>query len=202
MNLGDTREALRSFRSRIEENVPLPDVEWEHACKHLHVQAFKKNAILARAGEKSIRLFSIITGLVRYFYLTESGKEFNKYFIMDNRPFGSFSSLFLDQPCGFHIQALEDTEVLIISRNSIEELYKRHSCWERLGRLCAISFIHHMEQREKEFLLDPLEVRYLRFLKEYPELIDRIPQYHIASYLGVTDVALSRLRKRKNLINP
>lgn len=53
-----------------------------------------------------------------------------------------------------------------------------------------------MELREKEFLLDPLEVRYLRLIREHPDLIDRIPQYHIASYLGVTDVALSRMRKK------
>ncbi len=118
---------------------------------------------------------------------------------MDNRFFSSFSALFLNLPCGFYIQAFEETETITISKSSMEELYNRHSCWERYGRLIAISFIRHMEEREKEFLLDPLEIRYAKFLDEYPDLINRIPQYHIASYLGVTDVALSRLRHTKNL---
>ena len=190
---------LEKLRSDIEKNVHIPDSEWEHAVRYFSVKSFKKNAYLVRAGEKLEELFFLVKGLVRYYYLTETGKEYNKYFVMDNRFFGSFSSLFLRVPCGFYIQAMEDTEVLVISRESLEELYDRHICWERLGHINAVSFINHMERREKELLLDPLEIRYRRFLYEYPDLINRIPQYHIASYLGVTDVALSRLRSKKHL---
>ncbi len=177
----------------------IPEDEWEDVSGYFDLACYKKNAFLAEPGEKLERVYSITRGLVRYYYMTESGREFNKYFVMDNRPFGSYRSLFLNQPCGYFIQALEDTEVLVIGKTPLDILYRRHACWERLGRLCAMAFITHMEQREKEFLLDPLDVRYRRFLDEYPALIDRIPQYHIASYLGVTDVALSRLRKRKKL---
>ena len=76
------------------------------------------------------------------------------------------------------------------------KLYERHACWERLGRKNAENLALVKESREKELLLDSLEIRYRRFLKEFPGLADRIPQYHIASYLGVTDVALSRIRKK------
>lgn len=187
---------IERLRKRIQESVHIPDNEWEYAKQHFHTEIYPKNSYLVKAGEKSNRVYSITRGLVRYFYITESGKEFNKYFVTDNRFFGSFSSLFLDMPCGFYIQALEETEVLAITKSSMEEMYARHICWERVGRLSAMSFICHMELREKEFLLDPLEVRYLRLIREHPDLIDRIPQYHIASYLGVTDVALSRMRKK------
>jgi CRP-like cAMP-binding protein len=188
---------LKQLRECIERSVKIPDKEWDYALNFFSVKVFKKNSFLVKAGEKPDLLFSLIKGLVRFYYITESGKEYNKYFVMDNRFFSSFSSLFLNLPCGFYIQAFEETETLVISKNSLEVLYKRNSCWERYGRLIAISFIHHMEQREREFLLDPLEVRYAKFLQEYPDLINRIPQYHIATYLGVTDVALSRLRKKK-----
>lgn len=192
----DKELCLRRLRSRLQESVPIPDAEWEYAKTHFHTETYPKHSYLVKAGEKSSKVFSLAKGLVRYFYITESGREFNKYFVTDNRFFGSFSSLFLDMPCGFFIQALEETEVLAITKSSMEEMYARHICWERVGRLSAMSFICHMELREKEFLLDPLEVRYTRLIREHPDLIDRIPQYHIASYLGVTDVALSRMRKK------
>ena len=192
----DKELCLRRLRSRLQESVPIPDAEWEYAKTHFHTETYPKHSYLVKAGEKSNKVFSLAKGLVRYFYITESGREFNKYFVTDNRFFGSFSSLFLGMPCGFFIQALEETEVLAITKSSMEEMYSRHICWERVGRLSAMSFICHMELREKEFLLDPLEVRYSRLIREHPDLIDRIPQYHIASYLGVTDVALSRMRKK------
>jgi len=190
---------LNRMRDGIEEDVSIPDSEWEYAAGLFRTGTYTKDSFLIRAGETMDSLFSINRGLVRFYYITESGREFNKYFVMDNRFFGSYSSLFLRLPCGFYIQALEETETLVLSRDSLEDLYNRHPCWERLGRLCAISFINHMERREKELLLDPLQVRYTRFLNEYPDLINRIPQYHIASYLGVTDVALSRIRKRMSM---
>jgi hypothetical protein len=74
--------------------------------------------------------------------------------------------------------------------------YERHPCWERLGRKNAEYMFLFKEAREKELLLDSLEVRYQRFVKNFPGLAQKIPQYHIASYLGVTDVALSRVRKK------
>jgi len=176
----------------------IPDEEWEYAALLFYFHTYPRQSFLAREGERLNKLYSITKGLVRYYYSTDSGKEYNKYFVMDNRPFGSFSSQFLHLPCSFNIQALEDTEVLVIDENALEELNKRHSCWERLGRLFAVYFIHHLEEREKEFLINPLEIRYRQFLREFPGLDKRIPQYHIASYLGVTDVALSRLLSRKH----
>ena len=195
----NNEQSLQKLKEYIRINADVPESEWDYASKLLHIETFRKNSYLVRAGDKLDRVFSIIRGFVRYFYITESGKEFNKYFVMDNRVFGSFSSLFLDMPCGFFIQAMEDTEAIIITGDTMNKLYSRHSCWERLGRMAAMSFICHMEKREKEFLLDPLDVRYRRFIREYPDLINRIPQYHVASYLGVTDVALSRLRKKIHL---
>jgi CRP-like cAMP-binding protein len=104
--------------------------------------------------------------------------------------------LTLQEPCSFFIQALERTDTIVLPNRLLNELYDRHVCWERFGRKMAEHLVIIKEAREKELLLDSLEVRYQRFLKEFPSLVDRIPQYHIASYLGVTDVALSRLRQK------
>jgi CRP-like cAMP-binding protein len=140
--------------------------------------------------------YFITRGLVRFFYCTRDGKEFNKHFAMENDFAGSFHSLVLNEPCPFFIEALEKTETIVLPVNILNQFYDRHACWERLGRKSAERLVLIKEAREKELLLDSLEVRYLRFLKEFPGLNHRVPQYHIATFLGVTDVALSRVRKK------
>ena len=115
---------------------------------------------------------------------------------MENGFAGSFHSLRLEAPCGFYIQALAKTTTILLPHNVLNAFYDRHPCWERLGRIKAEHMFLFKEAREKELLLDSLEVRYQRFLKKFPGLAQKIPQYHIASYLGVTDVGLSRIRKK------
>ncbi len=189
----------RLWQSSTENQVYIPKSEWEYFVSHLTECRFEKNDYLIRAGDVAQNFYFIIEGLVRFFYSTEDGKEFNKSFAMENGYAGSFHSLILQAPCGFFIQALERTSTLVMPNQLLRELYGRHSCWERLGRKNAENLVLVKEAREKELLLDSLETRYRRFLKEYPGLADRIPQYHIASYLGVTNVALSRIRRKINL---
>ena len=193
------QKGLEKFRHTVEKAVSIPLGEWEYLVPRLSERTFEKSDYLVRAGDVANNFYFIVRGLVRFFYSTEDGKEFNKHFAMENGFAGSFQSLVLHQPCGFFIQALERTETIVLPNQLLCELYERHSCWERLGRKNAENLALVKESREKELLLDSLEIRYRRFLKEYPGLADRVPQYHIASYLGVTDVALSRIRKKSNI---
>jgi CRP-like cAMP-binding protein len=194
------QSGLEQFKHIVEKMVSVPESEWDHFVQHLSARTFEKNDYLVSAGEVVNNFYFISKGLVRFFYCTEDGKEFNKHFAMENGFAGSFHSLVLQEPCGFFIQALEKTETIVLPNRVMNEFYDRHACWERLGRKNAEQLVLIKEAREKELLLDSLEIRYQRFLKEFPGLADRIPQYHIASYLGVTDVALSRVRKKS--INP
>ena len=189
---------LQQFRRIVVSRISIPESEWDYALPLLSGRIFEKNQYVARAGEIVENFYFLVSGLVRFFYSTEAGKEFNKHFSMENGFAGSFHSMVLGEPCGFFIQALERTETIVLPNTRLRELYDRHPCWERLGRGNAEQLLLIKEAREKELLLDSLEVRYRRFLREFPGLADRLPQYHIASYLGVTDVALSRLRRKIN----
>ncbi len=189
-------KGLEQFRNDAEKVAFIPQKEWEAFIQRLSERTFEKNDYLVRAGDVANNFYFIVRGLVRFFYSTEDGKEFNKHFAMENGYAGSFHSLVLGEPCGYFIQALERTETIVLPNQVMNEFYDRHPCWERIGRRSAENLALTKETREKEFLLDSLETRYRRFLKEYPGVADRIPQYHIASYLGVTDVALSRIRKK------
>ncbi len=178
--------------------VSIPDTEWECFVPHLSERTFEKNDYLVKAGDVVNNFYFILKGLVRFFYCTEDGKEFNKHFAMENGFAGSFHSFVLHAPCGFYIQALERTATIVLPNRTLHAFYERHVCWERLGRKHAEHLLLIKEAREKELLIDSLDVRYQRFLQEFSGLADRMPQYHIASYLGVTDVALSRIRKKSH----
>jgi hypothetical protein len=90
---------------------------------------------------------------------------------------------------------LQETHLLVCNLASIVELFNQHHCWEKLGRILAEQLYIKKETREAEFLLDDAETRYFNFQKQYPGLEERIAQYHVASYLGITPVMLSRIRR-------
>jgi len=187
---------LHSFKSALNTLTEIPEREWAYFSALLRQRNFGADEMLIRAGEPVTEFYFIVKGLVRYFYLTQDGKEFNKLFALENDFVGSFSYKIPNEPCPFSAQALEQTETVALPVTLIEEAYDRHPAWERVGRLHAEKMAFTKELREKEFLLDPAEIRYRRFMKENPDLAQRIPQYHIASYLGITDVALSRIRNK------
>ncbi|WP_303909416.1 Crp/Fnr family transcriptional regulator [Thiohalomonas denitrificans] len=163
------------------------------ALKPVH---FAKTDYLLRAGESNANLYFVAHGLVRFVYTTEDGREYNKSFAAEGQFVGCMRSILARQPCRFSIQALEETETLALGDAQRTQLWQQYPEWERLGRLLAEQVALKTEAREAEFLLDSTETRYLNFLAAYPRLAKRIPQYHIASYLGITDVALSRIRTR------
>ena len=189
-------KALNSLRAAAEKIIAIPDEEWAFLLSKYEYRTFPKGAFLAKPGEMADHSYTILKGVVRVFYADDEGREFNKSFFIENTTVCSFSSLLFGEPCRYHIQALEDTTAASCSKAINEELWERHPCWEHLKRHELQQYLLFKEKREKEFILDTLEERYRVFLGEYPDLCTRIPQYHIASYLGVTDVALSRMRSR------
>ena len=187
----DAQRTRRFFQSITE----IPDDEWTYAERFIAHRTFERHEHLLRAGEMAEHSFLILEGIVRVYYLTEAGKEFNKGFGVEDQVVGSVSSIIGGLPSRFSIQALEPTSAALLPRRGIEELYERHRCWDRLGRVIAEASLVTIERQHGE-RLDPLEVRYRRLMETFPDLPKRVAQYHIASYLGITDVALSRLRGR------
>lgn len=157
---------------------------------------FSKGQFLVREGDANGVLYHIDQGLVRFVYTTGDGREFNKSFAAEGEFVGCLRSILTQQPCRFAIQALEATQTLALYPQERETLWKKYPELERFGRLLAERLALRKEEREAEFLLDSAECRYQRFINDHPTLQERIPQYHIASYIGITDVALSRIRKR------
>ncbi|MFC5701388.1 Crp/Fnr family transcriptional regulator [Cohnella faecalis] len=191
--------SLQSYATLLRRFSDIPDSEWQWFAARLHARTLRKYDYFIRSGEQARFIAFCAEGLFRFYYDTENGNELNKSFCGKGDFVASFHSLLLDSPSRLHIQALEDSELWVISYADYIGLYDRHVCWERLGRRMAERLFIKKEQRERELLLCSAEERYRLFVNENPELHERIPLYHIASYLGITPVALSRIRRRINL---
>lgn len=160
----------------------------------------KKNEFFIKAGENPDKFGLIISGIFRYFYIDNDGKEYTKYFALEDDLLISYSAILLGEVSRFYIEALENSEILISSFKTFNELTENNLSWNKIARKLTEQQYIKKEIREYQFLFDDAETRYLQFLKEYPDLIERVKQYHIASYLGITPVALSRIRKKLNLL--
>ena len=190
-------EHMEQVRKSVEEIMgPMPDASWIKGEGLYTLRRLNKNEFLLHAGDVARNIYFVLKGVLRQFYITEEGKEFNKSFSDENEPCGSFRSSLLKAPSRFSIQALEKTEVVEVSFDELTALFDKDAYWERLGRKAAEYQTLLNEEREAAFLLDSATDRYRRFQEQYPGLEERITQYHVASYLGITNVALSRIRSQ------
>lgn len=96
----------------------------------------------------------------------------------------------------FMVDALTDTTIINLDYDSVQMLYRKNPAFERFGRLIAEAILISINKRMMSFMLDTPEIRYLNLINERPKVIQNIPQYMIASYLGVTPEGLSRIKKR------
>lgn len=148
-------------------------------------------------GDDADSLAFIKSGLLRSYYISPKGEEYNKHFFLAGSFVAPLTSLVLHEPSPVHIGALENSQVMIASYKDIEDLYNSHLELNILGRkLVEFAWIGK-ERRETQLIMLEAKDRYEAFLKEYPGLDQRIPQYHIASYLGITPVQLSRIRSNR-----
>jgi len=139
----------------------------------------------------------IVKGIFRIYYHDPNTEEYkNIYFFSENQFVVSFRSFVSRNPCWYFIEAMEDSEIFFISYQDLNGLYETHPNWGTFGRLLAESFFNLAQTRTEEFIFFSHEQRYTRLLEQHPHIIERIPAYHISSYLGITNPSLSRIRKR------
>ena len=180
----------------MEQAVSMPDSVWAKGAPLFRCRQFEADEFLLHAGEVSVYIYFLLSGVVRQFYLTPDGKQFNKSFSVEHEPCGAFHSSLTQTPSRFSIQALEATQLLQVRFEDLTTLFEQDSHWNQLGRKSAEQQALWNEEREAQFLLDSATDRYLRFRQQFPGLEEHIAQYHVASYLGITNVALSRIRRK------
>ncbi|MDH5180134.1 MAG: Crp/Fnr family transcriptional regulator [Gammaproteobacteria bacterium] len=189
---------LQELTDLLRSLVDIPDEEMVWLRQAVKPCSFPAGDTLFRTGVQDGSVHFICSGLVRYFYQTEEGLERNHTFAGEKTLVACLGSYITDSPCRFSVETLEPTRTLQISAAAVMHMEQRHTCWIRLKLRLMEHVALRKEQREADFLLTSAAGRYRLFLEMYPQLVQRIPQYHIASFLGITPVALSRIRRRLN----
>lgn len=186
-------EILKNYLNQIH---PIPNSEWLDFASHLKIQTYQKGQHLLYHGQNESKVRFLTKGAVRVYYTNSDGQEFNHRFMFENSLVASYTSLLRKSPSLDSIEALEDIILLEMEFIDIERFYDQHSCWERLGRLTAEKNYLDKAIRESWFLLKDTTERYLSMKSVYPEIEKRIPQYHMASFLGVTPSSLNKILKK------
>tara|TARA_R110000868_G_scaffold236431_1_gene490462 strand:+ start:112 stop:678 length:567 start_codon:yes stop_codon:yes gene_type:complete len=176
---------------------PVKEHTW-HVVKNIFSEcSLKKGDYFVESGDIAKKVGFLKKGVIRAFYRNNEGSEYNKHFFTKYNMVGGYSSMVTQQPNSINQQALTDCELLIGDYKRIIDLLDQHQDLERLLRKLAEGYFVVKEKREVEIVLLDANKRYAIFQKEYPQLEQEIPQYHIASYLGITPTQLSRIRSQK-----
>jgi CRP-like cAMP-binding protein len=189
-------EQHRLLRTYIEKLIP--DIEedtWQQFAERLTVRNYKKGELAVKPGMVCNNVSYVNKGLLRSYYLVD-GKEIITSFFPEACYFSDYESFLSRKPAVMYSEAIEDTEVVDLNYDDLQSLYASYPQCERVGRLVAEELFVHLSNRNSSFMLDTPEQRYARFLQECEPIVQRIPQYMIASYLGITPEALSRIRAR------
>jgi CRP-like cAMP-binding protein len=196
MKAAVTLEQLAQLKRYFAQFLSIPPLEWLHFTTRLKFRTLKKGEFFLRQGQPVSDLGFVLKGLLFNFYTNQDGEQFVKYFIPEGNIVGCYSSLIRNRHAVFSCQTLEPTALLTMKYADVQSLFDRHACWEKLGRLSAERLYIDLEEREQYFLMSDAKTRYEGFIKDRPGLEQRIPQYIIASYIGISPVSLSRLRRK------
>ncbi|MBS1559235.1 MAG: Crp/Fnr family transcriptional regulator [Bacteroidetes bacterium] len=161
-------------------------------CKSLKVD---KGGYLLKPGEVCQHSFYVEQGLLRYYSIDEKGKEHILQFASEGWFVSDRESVYFHQPSHYFIQALEDSRVILLDENFITRLAQENKSFLEFNNKLLHNHIRHLQNRINQLLSASAEDRYLHFVKIYPDLLLRIPQSMVASYLGITPESLSRVRK-------
>lgn len=162
---------------------------------YLKTKSCRAKEYFLQEGKICQEIGFINKGCFRTYYLSE-GKEINTNFTFENEFVTDYDSFLQGKPGRYFIQAMEDAEIVTFNLPALQNAYNQSQNWERFGRIMAEQSYKLTTQRIESFLFLDGEQRYLDLLKNQPHIFDRIPLYHIASYLGLERESLSRLRKK------
>ncbi len=156
---------------------------------------YDKNELILKEGQICRYSYFINRGCFRYFYNVNSQENTGQFFF-ENGWYTDFSSFLTQNPTRQNIQALENSEILLLSSKSLNQLYSEIPKFERFGRLIAENAFLGIQKKSEMLENLTAKERYLNLIKERPKVFERIPQHYIASYLGIKPPSLSRIRRQ------
>lgn len=183
---------LKTF---LTSNLNIDETEISSLVEACTTKKVKKDQFLLRENEQCKHTFFVEKGLLRQFSIDDKGKEHILSFAPENWLVTDRESSYFDQPSNYFIEALEDSVVAIIDEDFIQLLSKKIANFTDFNNKLLHNHIRHLQNRINLLLSASAEDRYLQFVAMYPDILLRVPQTMVASYLGITPESLSRVRK-------
>jgi CRP-like cAMP-binding protein len=157
----------------------------------------KKNEFFIREGMIAKEVGFVLSGALRSFYFSTVSDEVTYCFTFPDTLISAYSSYITGHPTPENIQALIDTEMLVFPADAIKQLVDADTKWLRFAKILAELQYIEMEKRILTLQIEPAEVKYGQLVNEHPEILQMVPLQYIASYLGISQRHLSRLRQKK-----
>ncbi|MGG0717490.1 Crp/Fnr family transcriptional regulator [Robertmurraya massiliosenegalensis] len=180
----------------MDKNSSFSAEEMEAIIKELVIESYEKNTILLKQGEISTKCYFVLKGCVRQYFNDEDGKEVTVNFFTEEQAVVLFKSYKNKVPSEYFLACSEESMLVVGTLESEETMYRQFPVLEKLTRdMVEENFGKEQDERARSIAAAP-EERYQLLLKQRPELINRVPQHQLASYLGITPESLSRIKKR------
>lgn len=193
-NIEQYRERLKNYFLQVDPSANPEQLSELVSCFTL--DKFEKKEIILAAGESSDLVCFVLEGMVRVYYIKED-KEITNWFISENMLFAATYSIYTGKKNYTTYEALEDTLVLKINYSTLEKFYDKYHSMEHLGRVMIQAYYAAFIKKTYDVLSLSADDRYQLFVKENSGLLIRISLKYIASYLGITQETLSRLRAKQ-----
>ncbi|MDZ4840458.1 MAG: Crp/Fnr family transcriptional regulator [Bacteroidota bacterium] len=186
---------MQQLRNAINQMIGITDDEFEKFVADSEVKIFKKQEYLNQPPNVPNHIYFINNGLLRLSIIDLNGDEHTTHFALENQFIADYSNFIMQTTSIYHIQALELSECVVIPRNSIEWGYKYLTQGEKLGRMIAEYYFMFLEEKIKTLYIVTPKDRYDNLGKQFYNIHNRVPQHLIASFLGISPIHLSQLKK-------
>jgi len=189
-------EAVERFKSSVYEIHPqLNEEAWNYLSSILRFRELGRKEFFYEEGSIQPTIGFLHQGLMRAYYINESGEEVTIRFIREGGYATDYSAFINREPSRYYFQCLEPCEIIEFSLDDMREGYDRHQGLDRFGRLIAERILTYQQDRILDFQFLSAEERYMKFIRDYPDLFNRVSLSHLSSYLGIQRPSLSRIRK-------
>jgi len=190
-----TQESIALIEAYVRQVVSPNVEEWEAFRVSLIPKRIRKKELILKQGQVCTFIAFVTEGFLREYNFLHD-KDVTVDFISPRNFATDYTSFLLQSPSVQYIEALTDVECLFFKRDDIYRLYDQYKTWERFGRLIAERVFCNAEMRRKNIISKSAEELYHDFVREYPQVVQHVPQYYIASYLGLSPEHLSRIRRK------
>ena len=196
----NNQDKFSKLKAHFAETDFFSDEEFEKLISFFTVTTIKKKEFFNKQGNLCLHLAFVNSGCLRAFHTDDKGDEFTMYFAFLNWWVGDKTSFYSGTPSRFSVQALEDSEIFYADKIKWEKALDEIPTFEKWYRVKTRKSYEATQQKIIDTQTESAEVKYLKLLKNAPDIVQRIPQHYIASYLGIKPQSLSRIRK--NIFKP